>query len=78
MKGFRFLVDAKTARISESYAQEKSISPDDAMKFFLASSTYRILNDKDSGIYLEVYEYVYDMFLEEMNISEMGETQDES
>jgi hypothetical protein len=73
MKGFRFLVDAKTARISESYALRRDIPQDDAMRLFLGSLTYRTLNDELSGLYLEVYEYVYDMFLEEM-----GEIVDEA
>ena len=66
MKGFRFLVDSKTARVSETYAQEKGIHPDEAMKLFLGSTTYRILNDAETGVYLEVFECVYDMFLEEI------------
>ena len=66
MKGFRFLVDSKTARISDAYAQRRGIAPDEAMKLFLGSTTYRILNDEETGVYLEVFEFVYDMFLEEM------------
>ena len=66
MRGYRYLVDSKTARISEAYACRRSISIDDAMKLFLASSTYRVLNDPETGVYLEVFEFVYDMFLEEM------------
>ena len=66
MKGFRFLVDSKSVRISEAYAQRKNIFLDDAIKLFFGSTTYRILNNADTGIYLEVFEYVYDMFLEEM------------
>jgi hypothetical protein len=66
MKGFRFLTDSKTARISEAYAQYKGILLDEAMKLFLGSATYRVLNDAETGVYLEVFEYVYDMFLDEM------------
>jgi len=66
VKGFPFLVDSKTARISEAYASKKGISIDEAMKTFLGSSTYRVLSDSDTGVYLEVLEFVYDMFLEEM------------
>jgi len=36
------------------------------MEQFLGSATYRVLNDAETGIYLEVFEFVYDMFLEEM------------
>jgi len=69
---YNFLVDSKIARISDSYAKRKTISIDDAMKLFIGSATYRALSNKDTGLYLEVLEYVYDMFLEEMgeNIDE--------
>jgi len=73
MKGFSFLVDSKAARISEAYAIRKGTTIDEAMKQFLGSSTYRVLSDSETGIYLEVYEFVYDMFLEEI-----GEKLDES
>ena len=66
MKGYRYLVDSKTARISKTYAKTKGIPSDDAMKLFLGSATYRALNDAETGLYMEVFEYVYDMFLEEM------------
>jgi len=66
MKGYKFLVDSKIARISEAYANKKSISIDEAMKIFIGSATFRVLNDEKTGLYLEVLEYVYDMFLEEM------------
>jgi hypothetical protein len=65
MKGFRFLVDSKTARVSATYAKKKNITTDEAIKEFLASATYRGLNVAETGLYLEVFEYVYDMFLEE-------------
>jgi hypothetical protein len=66
VKGFRYLVDSKIARISEAYAQKNGISIEDAMKILLVSATYRILDDVETGVYLEVFEYVYDMFLEEI------------
>jgi hypothetical protein len=65
MKGFRFLVDAKAVRISESYALRKSIFQDEAIRIFFGSYTYHILNDDTTGLYLEVFESVYNMFLEE-------------
>ncbi|MCL2410740.1 MAG: hypothetical protein FWC97_03770 [Treponema sp.] len=66
MKGFNSLVDAKTSRISLAYAEKKGISVDEAMERFIGSATYCLLNDKDTGIFLEVFECVYDMFLEEV------------
>ena len=66
MKGFSYLVDSKSTRICEAYAKRKDISIDEAMKIFLGSATYRVLTDVKTGAYLEVVEFVYDMFLEEM------------
>jgi len=73
VKGFRFLVDSKSSRISEAYADRTGIPIDEAIKRFLGSATYRILNDAETGVYLEVFEFVYDMFLEEMGV-ELSET----
>lgn len=36
------------------------------MKLLFTSKTYQALIDIETGIYLEMFEYVYDMFLEEM------------
>ena len=66
MKGFTTLTECKVARISEQYAKRKNISTDNAMRIFLASNTYEILSDIETGVYLEVFEFVYDMFLEEL------------
>jgi len=66
VKGYGYLVDSKAARISEAYALRRGISVDDAMKLLIGSATYRVLNDAETGVYLEVFEFVYDMFLEEM------------
>ena len=66
MKGFDFLVDSKIARISTMYALQEDISIDSAMAIFINSKTYQLLNDKETGVCLEVSECVYDMFVEEM------------
>ena len=66
MINFRYLVDSKTARVSEAYAQRKNLCVEDAMCLFWGSATYRVLNNAETGVYLEVFEFVYDMFLEEM------------
>ena len=72
MKGFSFLVESKAARISEAYSQRMNISLEEAIVMFLRSKTYHVLNDVETGVYLEVFEFVYDMFLEEV-----GELSDE-
>ena len=59
------MVDSKTTRICGAYAARKGISSDEAMRLFLGSATYRALNEPETGLFLEVFEFVYDMFLEE-------------
>ena len=65
MRGFGYLVDSKTARISEAYAKKKNISTAEAMVIFIDSATYQALMDKETGVFLEVFEFVYDLFIEE-------------
>jgi len=65
MMGSRYLIDSKVASISEAYALKNNISVDEAMTIFLDSTTYQALIDEETGVYLEVFEYVYDLFLDE-------------
>ena len=65
MKGFGYLVDSKIARISETYAKNNFISVAEAMALFFDSATYQALIDRETGVYLEVFEFVYELFLEE-------------
>ena len=60
------MVDSKSARVCEAFAARSGSTVNEAMKLFFSSATYRALNDAETGLYLEVYEFVYDMFLEEM------------
>ena len=66
MKGFGFLVDSKIARISEEFSAIKNISIEESIKHFLSSRTFKALNNPETGLYLEVFECVFDMFLEEI------------
>ena len=65
MKGSRHLIDSKIARISKTYADKKNITIDTAMALFIGSQIYKLLLSDENGLYLEVFEYVYDLFLEE-------------
>jgi hypothetical protein len=56
-----FCIDALTARVSEEYAKSNNISNTDALRFFIATTTYDLLIDPDSYLYLESMEYVLDM-----------------
>ena len=66
MKGYDFLVDTKITQISTRYAAKNKISSDIAMEKFLESTTYKLLDDEETGLCLEVVEYVYDEFLKEV------------
>ena len=66
MKGFEFLVDSKIACVSESFSKRNNLSLEEAMRQFLSSGTFRALNNAETGLYLEVFECVYDMFLEDI------------
>ena len=65
MIGQQFITESKIAQISQEYAKKKKISTDNAMRKFLNSTTYEILTDPETGLYLEMFEYVYEMFLKE-------------
>jgi len=65
MKGFGFLVDSKIARVGKEYATKSDVPVDEAIRQFLTSGTCKALKNRDTGLYLEVFECVYDMFLEE-------------
>ena len=63
---YRVIVATDVARISVEYAKKTGISEDEAMKHFLGSATYRALINVETGLCYEVYEVIYEMFLEEL------------
>jgi len=66
-KGSRTLIDSKIAKISVKYAQNNRISMEEAMRRFMNSVTYESLVDTETGLFLEVFDFVYDEFVEEIN-----------
>jgi len=66
MKNPEVMIAADITRISTEYAKLKGISEDEAMRIFLASPTYRALNEPETGLCFEMFEAIYEMFLEEM------------
>jgi hypothetical protein len=73
MKDHKVIVATDAARVSVEYAKKMNISEDEALQLFLGSATYRALINVETGLCYEMFEAVYDMFLEEM-----GEKLDES
>jgi hypothetical protein len=66
MKGQYYLMDSKVARTSKLYAEEADMSIDEAMQIFIDSATYAALLDQETGVCLESFESIYDMFLREL------------
>ena len=63
---YRVIVATDVARVSVEYAKKKGISEDEALRVFLGSATYRALIDIETGLCFEMFDAIYEMFLEEM------------
>ena len=53
--------------IIDMISTDQSIEYDEAMNKFYNSEVFEKLIDKETGLYLESPEYVYDLFKDEMN-----------
>jgi len=71
MKDYKVIVTTDIARISVEYAKKMNITEDDALRNFLGSATYRALLNEETGLCYEMFEAIYEMFLEEMGCNEL-------
>ena len=53
--------------IVDMFATDQNIEYDEAMNKFYNSEVFEKLQDKETGLYLESPEYVYDLFKDELN-----------
>ena len=53
--------------IIDMFTTDQNIEYDEAMNKFYNSEVFEKLQDKDTGLYLESSEYVYDLFKDELN-----------
>lgn len=53
--------------IVDMFATDQNIEYDEAMNKFYNSEVFEKLQDKETGLYLESSEYIYDLFKDEMN-----------
>ena len=53
--------------IIDMFATDQNIEYDEAMNKFYNSEVFEKLQDKETGLYLESPEYVYDLFKDELN-----------
>ena len=61
------LLEYSIQDIIDMISTDQSIEYDEAMNKFYNSEVFEKLIDKDTGLYLESPEYVYDLFKDEMN-----------
>lgn len=53
--------------IVDMFSSDQNIEYDEAMNRFYNSEVFEKLQDKETGLYMESSEYVYDIFKDEMN-----------
>ncbi len=53
--------------IVDMFTTDQNIEYDEAMNKFYNSEVFEKLQDKETGLYLESPEYVYDLFKDELN-----------
>ena len=53
--------------IVDMFSSDQDIEYDEAMNNFYNSKVFEKLQDKETGLYMESSEYVYDLFKDEIN-----------
>lgn len=61
------LIEYIVQDIVDMLATDQDIEYDEAMNKFYNSEVFEKLQDKETGLYLESSEYIYDLFKDEMN-----------
>lgn len=61
------LIEYMIQDIVDMFATDQNIEYDEAMNKFYNSKVFEKLQDIETGLYLEIPEYVYDLFKDEMN-----------
>ena len=61
------LIEYIVQDIVDMLAIDQNIEYDEAMNKFYNSKVFEKLQDKETGLYLESAEYIYDLFKDEMN-----------
>lgn len=61
------LIEYMIQDIVDMLTTDQNIEYDEAMNKFYNSETFEKIQDKETGLYLESPEYVYDLFKDELN-----------
>ena len=61
------LIEYIVQDIVDMFSSDQDIEYDEAMNKFYNSEVFEKLQDKETGLYMESSEYVYDLFKDEIN-----------
>ena len=61
------LIEYIVQDIVDMFSSDQDIEYDEAMNKFYNSKVFEKLRDKETGLYMESSEYVYDLFKDEIN-----------
>ena len=61
------LIEYIVQDIVDMFSSDQNIEYDEAMNKFYNSEVFEKLQDKETGLYMESSEYVYDLFKDEIN-----------
>ena len=61
------LIEYIVQDIVDMFSSDQDIEYDEAMNKFYNSKVFGKLQDKETGLYMESSEYVYDLFKDEIN-----------
>ncbi len=61
------LIEYIVQDIVDMFSSDQNIEYDEAMNKFYNSEVFEKLQDKETGLYIESSEYVYDLFKDEIN-----------
>ena len=69
------LVEYMIQDIVDMFTTDQNIEYDEAMNKFYNSEVFEKLQNKETGLYLESPEYVYDLFKDELNFGHITQAE---
>ncbi len=69
------LIEYIVQDIVDMFSSDQNIEYDEAMNRFYNSEVFEKLQDKETGLYMESSEYVYDLFKDEKNFGRIVQTE---
>ena len=69
------LIEYIVQDIVDMFSSDQDIEYDEAMNKFYNSKVFEKLQDKETGLYMESSEYVYDLFKDEINFGRIVQSE---